>query len=101
MNPSFARRAWVPLRRYVAIVCILSIGVTAIAEVSHSHATLKSSADCTICLAAHHSPGKTATTFQLSFSRPLAITVAAMPNVVTASSVVLPFSLSVRPPPSV
>jgi hypothetical protein len=84
----------------LALLCILLVGITAIAEVNHSHTTLKSSANCAICLAVHHSPGKTASSFQPEFSHAVIYQVV-FPNEKPASSLELPFALSVRPPPSV
>src|SRR5437879_8900860 len=88
------------LLRCVALLCSLLVGITAIAEASHSHPTQKSSANCSICIAVHHSPGKTAATFQSPVVRTLLSRLVASSEE-TSSSVVLPFALSVRPPPSV
>src|SRR2546426_525366 len=84
----------------IALLCILLVGITAIGEASHSHRAQKDSGNCAICLAAHHSPGKTVVGFQPAFARAL-ICHLIIPSDEPAFSTDLPFSLSVRPPPSV
>jgi hypothetical protein len=86
--------------QFVALLCILLVGLTAIAEANHSHPTQKSSANCAICIAVHHSPGKTAASVHPAFARAMFYRVAIYREA-QASSLVLPFALFVRPPPSV
>src|SRR5437879_4995386 len=100
MNVSSQQRSRAQrLVQSVALLCILLVGLTAVAEVNHSHATLKSSTNCAICLAVHHSPGKTAASFQPAFAHAV-IYQAVFPTEHPASSLELPFALYIRPPPS-
>src|SRR4051812_35315592 len=85
----------------VAFACVLLDGLTAVAEGIHSHpGQQKNPVNCSICIAAHHSPGRTSVTFQPSLQQKLVFHVATYGEE-PASTLALPFSLSVRPPPSV
>src|SRR6266404_5889002 len=100
MNVSSQQRSRAQrLVQSVALLCILLVALTAIAEANHSHPTQKSSANCAICIAAHHSPGKAASSFQPAFAHAVIYQIV-FPTEHSASSLELPFALYVRPPPS-
>jgi hypothetical protein len=83
----------------IACLCLLLTIWSAVAFATHQHSNPDDSATCTVCIAAHSASPQTATILLRAMFVSVA-TVRSEPVSATQQRLI-PFALSVRPPPSV
>ena len=82
--------------KYVAVMCLLLTLWSAVALISHHHTNAADAVKCTACMASH-STTPTATFYGVVVISVCVFAVAADP--LTSAGRLIPFALSVRPPP--
>jgi hypothetical protein len=90
MRPTLKRVAW---------LCLALTLWSLIAAATHSHSSLDDSATCTVCVAAHSASPVVVSTLPDTAFTPVQLVLVADP--VSAKQRLIPFALTVRPPPEV
>jgi len=87
------------ITKRIACVCVLLTIWSAVAFAAHQHSSATDSATCTVCIAAHSASPKTTSPLpRVMFA---SVSVFRAEPVVATKQRLIPFALSVRPPPSV
>jgi len=84
------------ITKHVAVMCLLLTLWSAVALISHHHASAGDALKCTVCVASQ-STTTTATFYVVVVISVCVFAVAADP--LTSAGRLIPFALSVRPPP--
>jgi hypothetical protein len=88
-----------PVLKPIAWLCLLLMSVSAYSIAAHQHSTTLDEAKCTVCVIAHSA--SPATTCNLPSATLFLVRVVVLTEPVSAKQRLVPFALSVRPPPTV